>query len=57
MQIGFELSGKRLDLFKEVTGPSRMALLANVAIQRVARLNIEEFQVAARQRRVSRESY
>jgi putative ABC transport system substrate-binding protein len=52
-QIGFELSGKRLDLFKEVTGLSRMALLANVSDPESARLNIDEFQIAARTARVS----
>jgi ABC-type uncharacterized transport system substrate-binding protein len=52
-QIGFELSGKRLEIFKEVTGLLRMALLANVSDPESARLNIEEFQTAARAARVS----
>jgi ABC-type uncharacterized transport system substrate-binding protein len=52
-QIGFELSGKRLEIFKEITGLSRMALLANVSDPDSARLNFEEFQIAAHALRVS----
>jgi putative ABC transport system substrate-binding protein len=47
-QIGFDLSGKRLEIFKEATGLSRMGLLANVSDPDSARVNIEEFQIAAR---------
>jgi putative ABC transport system substrate-binding protein len=46
-QLAFELSGKRLDLFKEATGLSSVALLVNSSDQETANLSIEEFRDAA----------
>jgi putative tryptophan/tyrosine transport system substrate-binding protein len=46
-QLAFELSGKRLDLFKEATGLSSVALLVNSSDQEAANLSIAEFRDAA----------
>jgi len=46
-QLAFELSGKRLELFKEATGLSSVGLLVNSSDQQAANLSIEEFRAAA----------
>jgi putative ABC transport system substrate-binding protein len=48
-QMALDLTGKRLEIFKEAIGASRLAFLINPADRQYARVMVEETESAARQ--------